>query len=66
MSEKWYMVCDQAVAPELWPWYFHHRAEKNAIKDEHAHVGEVYIFGKYICFDLKVFAFHKQLVIECP
>ena len=40
------------------------RAEKNAIKDEHAHVGEVYVFGKFICFDLKVFAFHKQLVIE--
>ena len=40
------------------------RAEKNAVKDEHAHVGEVYIFGKFICFDLKVFAFHKQLVIE--
>lgn len=40
------------------------RAEKNAIKDEHAHVGEVYIFAKYICFDLKVFAFHKQLLIE--
>jgi len=41
------------------------RAEKNAIKEEHAHVGEAYIFSKHICFDLKVFAFHKQQVVEC-
>ena len=40
------------------------RAEKNALKDEHAHVGEMYVFAKHVCFDLKVFAFHKQLVIE--
>ena len=40
------------------------RAEKNAIKEEHAHVGEMYIFDKHVCFDLKVFAFHKQLEIE--
>jgi len=40
------------------------RSEKNAIKEEHAHVGEVYIFTKHLCFDLKVFAFHKQMVIE--
>ena len=40
------------------------RAEKNAIKDEHAHVGEIYVFSQHVCFDLKVFAFHKQLVIE--
>ena len=38
------------------------RSEKNAIKEEHAHVGEVYIFSKHLCFDLKVFAFHKQMV----
>ena len=38
------------------------RAEKNAIREEHAHVGEVYIFSKHLCFDLKVFAFHKQMV----
>lgn len=38
------------------------RSEKNAIKEEHAHVGEVYIFTKHLCFDLKVFAFHKQMV----
>jgi len=40
------------------------RAEKNAIKDEHAHVGEMYVFEKHVCFDLKVFAFHKQLVVQ--
>ena len=39
------------------------RAEKNATGDEYAHVGEV-AFSQHVCFDLKVFAFHKQLVIE--
>ena len=27
-------------------------------------MGEMYIFEKHVCFDLKVFAFHKQLVVE--
>ena len=76
------------------------RAERNAIKEEHAHVGEMYttqedlhppppcpypctalttshpcvcararaicryVFEKHVCFDLKVFAFHKQLAVE--
>lgn len=30
------------------------RAERNAVKDEHAHVGEMYVFEKHVCFDLKV------------
>ena len=29
-----------------------------------AHFGELYLFESHLCFDLKVFAFHKQWVLE--
>ena len=40
------------------------RRELNAVKEGNAHFGELYIFEKHVCFDLKVFAFHKQWVLD--
>jgi beta-adrenergic-receptor kinase len=40
------------------------RRELNAVKEGNAHFGELYIFEKHLCFDLKVFAFHKQWVLD--
>jgi len=40
------------------------RRELNAVKEGNAHFGELYIFEKHLCFDLKMFAFHKQWVID--
>ena len=40
------------------------RRELNAVKEGNAHFGELYIFEKHLCFNLKIFAFHKQWVID--
>ena len=40
------------------------RRELNAVKEGNAHFGELYLFEKHLCFDLKVFAFHKQWVLD--
>jgi beta-adrenergic-receptor kinase len=40
------------------------RRELNAVKEGNAHFGELYIFERHLCFDLKVFAFHKQWVLD--
>lgn len=37
------------------------RKEVNAVKEANAHFGEMYIFEHALCFDLKMFAFHKQM-----
>jgi len=39
------------------------RRETNAIKEQHTHFGEVYIFDHALCFDLKMFAFQKKEVL---
>ena len=36
----------------------------NAVKEQHAHFGVLYIFDSTLCFDLKMFAFNKQMVID--
>jgi len=40
------------------------RREVNAVKEQHAHFGVLYIFDSTLCFDLKMFAFNKQMVID--
>jgi len=40
------------------------RREMNAIKEANAHFGELYLFESHLCFDLKMFAFHKQMVLD--
>jgi len=40
------------------------RREVNAVKEANAHFGDLYIFESTLCFDLKMFAFHKQMVID--
>jgi len=40
------------------------RREQHGVKDAAAHYGELFIFDNMLCFDLKMFAFHKQVVIE--
>ena len=37
------------------------RKEVNAVKEQNAHFGDLYIFEHELCFDLKMFAFHKQM-----
>ena len=40
------------------------RREVNAVKEANAHFGELYIYDNHLCFDLKMFAFHRQMIIE--
>jgi len=40
------------------------RREINAAREQTAHFGELYVFDSSLCFDLKVFAFHKQFIID--
>uniref|UniRef100_A0A7S0JJA9 cGMP-dependent protein kinase n=1 Tax=Calcidiscus leptoporus TaxID=127549 RepID=A0A7S0JJA9_9EUKA len=40
------------------------RREQNAVKEANAHFGDMYIFESQLCFDLKMFAFHKQMVLD--
>ena len=41
------------------------RAENKGVLESQANVGDMFLFAKHLCFDIKVFAFHKQFVIEC-
>ena len=36
------------------------RKEANALKDANVSFGDLYVFEKHLCFDWKVFGFHKQ------
>mmetsp|Transcript_13813 Transcript_13813/g.42046 ORF Transcript_13813/g.42046 Transcript_13813/m.42046 type:complete len:1038 (+) Transcript_13813:202-3315(+) len=39
------------------------RKETNAVKDSNVQFGDLYLFDSHLCFDWKVFGFHKQQVI---
>ena len=39
------------------------RKEANALKDANVSFGDMYLFEKHLCFDWKVFGFHKQQVV---
>ena len=39
------------------------RKEANALKDANVSFGDMYVFEKHLCFDWKVFGFHKQQVV---
>ena len=39
------------------------RKESNALKDANVSFGDLYVFEKHLCFDWKVFGFHKQQVV---
>ena len=39
------------------------RKETNALKDANVSFGDLYVFEKHLCFDWKVFGFHKQQVV---
>jgi serine/threonine protein kinase/CRP-like cAMP-binding protein len=39
------------------------RKEMNAVKDQNLAFGEMFVFEKHLCFDWKVFGFHKQLAV---
>ena len=39
------------------------RREQNAFKDGNVSFGDLYLFEKHLCFDWKVFGFHKQQVV---
>ena len=38
------------------------RKEANALKDANVQFGDLYVFEHHLCFDWKVFGFHKQQV----
>jgi len=38
------------------------RKETNAVKDANVQFGDLYLFDSHLCFDWKVFGFHKQQV----
>jgi len=38
------------------------RKENNALKDTTVQFGDLYVFEHHLCFDWKVFGFHKQQV----
>eukprot|EP00962_Isochrysis_galbana_P052519 scaffold23956_cov67-Isochrysis_galbana.AAC.1 len=38
------------------------RKETNAVKDSNVQFGDLYLFDSHLCFDWKVFGFHKQQV----
>jgi len=40
------------------------RKENNALKDTTVQFGDLYVFEAHLCFDWKVFGFHKQQVLE--
>merc|ERR1712086_832719 len=40
------------------------RKENNALKDTTVQFGDLYVFEAHLCFDWKVFGFHKQQVRE--
>ena len=42
----------------------HHAPTALRAPQANAHFGELYLFESHLCFDLKVFAFHKQWVLE--
>lgn len=39
------------------------RKEMNAVKDQNLAFGEMFIFEQHLCFDWKVFGFHRQLAV---
>ena len=39
------------------------RKESNALKDANVSFGDMYVFEKHLCFDWKVFGFHRQQVV---
>jgi len=39
------------------------RKEANALKDANVSFGDLYVFERHLCFDWKVFGFHKQQVV---
>mmetsp|Transcript_18327 Transcript_18327/g.53484 ORF Transcript_18327/g.53484 Transcript_18327/m.53484 type:complete len:868 (+) Transcript_18327:207-2810(+) len=39
------------------------RKEMNAVKDQNVAFGEMYVFEQHLCFDWKVFGFHRQLAV---
>jgi len=39
------------------------RKEMNAVKDQNVAFGEMFIFEQHLCFDWKVFGFHRQLAV---
>ena len=40
------------------------RKEQNALKDTTVQFGDLYVFEAHLCFDWKVFGFHKQQVLD--
>jgi len=40
------------------------RKEANALKDANVSFGDLYVFERHLCFDWKVFGFHKQQVVN--
>ena len=40
------------------------RKEANALKDANVSFGDMYLFEKHLCFDWKVFGFHKQQTVD--
>jgi len=40
------------------------RKEANALKDANVQFGDLYVFEAHLCFDWKVFGFHKQQVLS--
>lgn len=40
------------------------KREQTGVKEANAHFGDMYIFEKHFCFDIKMFAFHRQMTVD--